>query len=125
MLVNILTNSFGGLESRYHLRNLVFGAIFGLCAWLLIDALESGAANPKPLSVIVTIKILIILNSLLYPYAKYFYDYLWGFLLGDRVYAYSLNPITIFFVLIMRYFCWCFAIVLAPIALLILYFKNS
>lgn len=122
--MSIMRNSFGGLTKEYYLRNIFIGSIFGICAWYLIDTLEKGSSNPKGLSTIITIKILIVLNSVLYPYSKFMYDSIWGVVLGDRVYAYSINPISIFFILIMRYLCWAFAIVLAPLGLIIIYLKN-
>lgn len=122
--MSIIRNSFGGLTKEYYFRNIFIGSLFGICAWLLIDVLEKGSDNPKEFTTIITIKALIVLNSLLYPYSKFMYDSIWGIVLGDRVYAHSINPISIVFILIMRYLCWAFAILLAPLGLIVIYLKN-
>lgn len=123
-MLNILKQSFGGLRKEYFFRNLVLGVLLGIGLWMLIDALEARSTSPKPLADILAMKVFIVISALLYPYAKFLYDYAWELILGDRIYAYSINIFTIWFMFIARLMCWFFAWALAPIGLIILYFKN-
>ena len=122
MFLDIVKNSFWGLRREYFLRNLLIGSIFGICLWFLFDKLLE--KNPKPLMDMLVLKSIIVLNTIFYPYAKFLYDYAWEFVLGNRTYIYSVNPITLYFKLVMRVLCWCFAIILVIPALPIIYFKN-
>ncbi|MFW2082896.1 hypothetical protein ACNPQK_18215 [Acinetobacter guillouiae] len=125
MIADIFSKTFGGLRKDYFIRNLIIGIVAAVLAWLMIDTLEARATTPKPFWNLVIIKGFFIFNGLLYPYAKYLYDYIWEVITGDAVYVYSINIITIWFKLIARLMCFFFAWVLAPVGLLILYFKNS
>ncbi|NLZ45991.1 MAG: hypothetical protein GX896_04800 [Clostridiales bacterium] len=125
MIGDILSRTFGGLKKDYFVRNLVIGLIFSAPIWVMIDALETRATNQKPFWDMFFIKAYFSLMGLLYPYAKFLYDYIWELIIGDTTYFYSINIITVWFKLFTRIMCWGFAWVLAPIGLLILYFKNS
>lgn len=116
--------TFGGLRREYYFRNLFIGIAFGVAIWLMMDALEARSSNPKSLQDLVIIKGFVVLNSVLYPYAKFLYDYLWQLIRGDNVYAYHLNLFSIWFILVARLMCWFFAWAIAPVGLLILYLKN-
>lgn len=124
IMLSLISMTFGGLRRDYFFRNLFIGSVFGVLTWLIIDMLEAKASVAKPLHEIVIMKGYVIFSSLLYPYAKFLYDYFWELLLGDRVYAYSINIFTVWFILVARLMCWFFAWALTPFGLIILYFKN-
>lgn len=123
-MLSLISMTLGGLRREYFFRNLLIGSVFGLFMWLIIDMLEAKASVPKSFHELVIMKGYIVCNSLLYPYAKFLYDCFWELLLGDRVYAYSINVFTVWFILVARLMCWFFAWILAPIGLIVLYFKN-
>lgn len=123
-MLSLISMTLGGLKRDYYLRNLLIGSFFGLLMWLIIDMLEAKASVPKALHEIVIMKGYVVFNSILYPYAKFLYDYFWELVLGNRIYAYSINVFTVWFILVARLMCWFFAWILAPLGLIILYFKN-
>lgn len=122
MFLDIIKSSFCGLRRDYFVRNLLIGSVFSICAWLLFDKLSE--KSPKPLMDMVVLKGIVVLNAVLYPYAKFLYDYIWDFFTGNNVYVYSINPITLYFKFVMRCMCWMFAIILSVLALPIIYLKN-
>ncbi|ABE53889.1 conserved hypothetical protein [Shewanella denitrificans OS217] len=67
---------------------------------------------------------LLIANTLLYPYSRFVYENVVGFILGRQVFF-----VNAIFMLVVKLFtmalCWCLAIFIAPIGLLYLYFRNS
>lgn len=122
MVLDIIKNSFWGLRREYFVRNLIIGGIFSICVWFIFDKLNE--KHPKSLLEIVTLQSIVVVNGLLYPYAKFLYDYIWEFFIGDSVYVYSVNPITLYLKFVMRCLCWMFAIILSVVALPIIYLKN-
>lgn len=125
MISDIFNRAFCGLRKHYFFRNLVIGLAFSVLMWLLINNFEAKATLQKPFWDIFFVKAFFLLSGLLYPYAKFLYDYIWEFIIGDATYIYSINIFTIWFKLIFRIMCWGFAWILAPIGLIILYFKNK
>ena len=97
MIGDILSRTFGGLKKDYFVRNLVIGLIFSALIWVMIDALETRATNQKPFWDMFFIKAYFSLMGLLYPYAKFLYDYIWELIIGDTTYFYSINIITVWF----------------------------
>lgn len=125
MISSIFKNSFLGLRKEYFIRNFVIGMIFSILVWVMIDTLEARATHHKPFWDIVFVKAFFVLNGFLYPYAKFLYDSFWDLLIGDKIYVHSINIFTIWFQLFTRVICWGFSWILAPIGLIILYFKNK
>ena len=73
-----------------------------------------------------TIKMVMIftINTLLYPYSRFVYESVVGFIMGNNVYW--VNAIFMLFVkLVTMSVCWSAAIFIAPIGLAYLYFHHS
>ncbi len=66
----------------------------------------------------------IVLNTLLYPYYRFVYERIVGFILGENVFL-----VNAIFMLIVKLFtmmiCWMFAVFVAPVGLAYLYYQNS
>lgn len=97
VLLDRVTIACGGLIKEYFLINLLIGCTFGIYSKFIFgNFLEK---KSKPLIDIFVLKAIIILNIIIYPYAKLLYRYTWNFMLGDKFHMYSLSPITIYFLI--------------------------
>jgi hypothetical protein len=112
---SLLRRTFGGLSARYYFREFFFGV---LIAALMFSSMTShGHSMPiKMLS-------LLIINTLLYPYSRFVYQGIAGFIMGENVFF--LNAL---FMLLMKIvtmmICWACSILIAPVGLAYLYFHN-
>ncbi|WP_256857306.1 hypothetical protein [Xanthomonas axonopodis] len=67
---------------------------------------------------------LLAVNTLLYPYSRFVYESIVGYIMGGNVFF--VNAILMLFVKLMTMaICWSFAIFIAPIGLLYLYVHHS
>ena len=68
--------------------------------------------------------ILTIINVFLYPYSRFVYENVVGFIMGENIFI-----INFFIMFIVKIFtmllCWSFAIFIAPVGLIYLYFYHS
>ena len=107
--------TFGGLSLRYYLRQLFFSAV--ILALMLFVVVQGG--NQIRMDQVV----LLLANGLLYPYSRFIYEEVVGFLLGDNVFF-----VNALFMLIVKLFtiilCWGFAIFIAPLGLAYLFFYH-
>lgn len=112
----VLVKTFGGLSRAYYLRQLLLGAIFP--AFIIFMVVSRG--NSMPFNMLA----LLVVNTLLYPYARFVYESTVGFVMGGNVFF--VNAFFMLFVkLITMMLCWSFAIFIAPIGLAWLYFHHS
>lgn len=113
----IIQKTFGGLSKAYFFRQLFFGLAMSA---LLIFVPISRADSSVPFFLI----LLAVLNALLYPYSRFVYESIVGFFMGDNVFF-----VNAIFMMCIKMFtmvlCWGFAIFIAPIGLLYLYFHHS
>lgn len=113
---DILRKTFGGLSTRYYVRHLFFGALF---AALMISGIINGN-KPVQASVIAFIAI----NTFLYPYSRFVYENVIGFVIGNNaIFVGALLMIIVKTITMML--CWSFAIFIAPIGLAYLYYHHS
>lgn len=111
-----LQNSFGGISSAYYFRQMFFGLLIAASAVFMVLLGPSG----MPTGLVVVIA----LNVLLYPYARFVYEGVVGFVIGDNVFF--VHPLLMLFVkLLTMGACFWFAIFLAPVGLLYFYIRNS
>ncbi|MDT4853125.1 hypothetical protein FQZ97_873790 [compost metagenome] len=112
---NLIRTTFGGLSMPYYLRQLFFGSLFlALVLWI---SLQSG--RPVQPGVIVFSVVL----TLLYPYSRFVYERVVGFVMGDNLFF--VNALVMLMAkLFTMMLCWVFAIFVAPIGLLYLYFHH-
>ena len=116
----VIAKTFGGLSRKYYFRQFFFGLIFSVLIFLML----SQSSHRVPISAIVSITLFIVINTFLYPYSRYVYESLVGFILGKNVFF--VNALLMLFVkLITMYLCWAFAVLIAPIGLAYLYYHHS
>lgn len=115
----VLAKTFGGLSKQYYFRQLLFGTIFfALIIFMTLNATSRGVSTNYELLC------LAVVNTLLYPYARFVYESIIGFVLGNNMLF-----VNALLVLVVKLFtmalCWSFAIVIAPIGLAYLYYYHS
>ena len=112
----IIKKTIGGLSAQYYIRQLFFGSLF---AALIIYVVINGG-KPIQFSMIA----LLAINTLLYPYSRFVYESVVGFIMGNNVFF--VNAILMIIVKIFTMLlCWSFAIFIAPIGLAYLYYRHS
>jgi hypothetical protein len=112
----IIQKTFGGLTKQYYFRQLFFGAIFSA---IIIFMTSRGNLPPM-----YGVWAFAIVCTLLYPYSRYVYESVVGFIMGENVFFTSA-----IFMMLIKYLtmslCWVFAIFIAPIGLAYLYFHHT
>ncbi|EBV3242502.1 hypothetical protein DOH76_23740 [Salmonella enterica subsp. enterica serovar Oranienburg] len=114
--MNFLRKTLGGLKGAYYFRHFVFGAIISFIFIYISrqnpNGLEYGSI------------IFFIINALLYPYARFVYEQLTGFIMGENVFF--VNAIVMLMAkIITMCVCWIFSIFIAPLGLAYLYYHHS
>lgn len=110
----IFDKTFGGLSREYYFREFVFGLIFaGMFLYLFFSkGITLGEI------------FMVVISQILYPYARFVYHSVMGFIFGNNMFL--VNALVMlalkFFMMLM---CWGFAIFIAPIGLLYLYYHHS
>ncbi len=113
----IIHKTFGGLSPQYYLRQFFFGLL--MCGFVVFVSSHEGN-SPLRLPMIA----MLVVNTLLYPYARFVYESIVGFIMGDNLFL--VNAVLMMFVKIMTMaMCWSFALFIAPIGLIYLYFHHS
>ena len=113
---NIIQNTFGGLTKQYYLRHLFFGSL--LPAMLIFTMfIGDGAFHYQALPILA-------INTLLYPYSRFVYESIVRFIVGDNVFFVNAT-LMLFTKTVTIILCWGFAIFVAPIGLIYLYYINN
>lgn len=115
-MANIFKKTLGGLKFSYYIRNLFFAIVFGgFMMWAHFVNFNEGS---YPFLGYLLICII------LYPYSKFVYDEIVGFIMGDNVFM-----INIIFAFIIKSFviltCLLFAPIVAPVGFIYLYFYHT
>ncbi|WP_307852691.1 hypothetical protein [Paraburkholderia aspalathi] len=112
----MLAKTFGGLSREYYFRQFIFGLIFP--AFFIFMATH----GTRPMTA--TMIFVLVVNTLLYPYSRFVYEGIVGFIMGENLFL-----VNAFFMLVVKALtmalCWCFAIFIAPVGLAYLYYRNS
>lgn len=112
----ILTKTLGGLSKSYYFRQFFFGLFF--LAFIMF--MSSRSTNGVSFGMVLVVAI----NTLLYPYARFVYESVVDFITGRNVFF--VNVLLMMFVkLLTMALCWGFAIFIAPVGLAYLYYHNS
>ena len=117
----IFKYTFGGLDNKYYFRQMFFSLV--MFSMFIAPLISSHFLDEFPAYKIEAI-ILDIINVILYPYSRFLYERIIGFLFDDNVLfipVIVLLPVK----LLTMFFCWGAAIIIAPISLVYLYFSNS
>lgn len=114
----VIAKTFGGLSPHYYFRQFLFGLIFPALTYFML----SRNTHHHPVSLMLIGMLLI--NTLLYPYSRFVYEGVVRFIMGQNVFW--VNAFLMLFVkMITMSLCWGFAIFIAPIGLVYLYFHHS
>ena len=114
--MDFFRKTLGGLNGGYYFRHFVFGA--------LISFLFISIARQNPNGVNVGSLTFCIANTMLYPYARFVYEKIVGFILGDNMFWVNAILMLVVKFLTMA-LCWVFAIFIAPIGLGYLYYYHT
>ena len=110
----VIEKSLGGLTLPYYLRHLCFALIFPLMLLAQVNH-QPGSGGMFLLAVVIT---------LLYPYARFLYERVWGFIMGDTKFMLGVLWVSLGKLATMMA-CWCLAVFLAPISLVYLYYLRE
>ena len=113
----VLRKTFGGLSAQYYIRNFLFGLIFPVLIYTAQTHSKTGVFTLGALFYCVV-------NSLLYPYARFVYESIMDYIFGNNVFfvnAILMLTVKVFTMAI----CWTMAVFIAPIGLAYLYFHHS
>ncbi len=115
---HIIRRSFGGLSIQYYFRHFLFGLIFpALFLWLMYS--QSGHISFR-----LSTTLFFIANAFLYPYARFVYESVVDFIMGDTVLITGII-FMLFAKSLSMLFCWAFSLLIAPIGLIWLYIYHS
>jgi hypothetical protein len=113
----VIQKTFGGLSTAYYLRQLFFGVLFALVIFFFFSRMPTTNSRTP-------LYLFLVVNVLLYPYSRFVYEGIVGFIMGDNVFV-----VSGFIWLLVKYFtmamCFAFAIFVAPVGLVYLYWHHS
>lgn len=105
--------TFGGLDSKYYFRHFIFGLL--LAAFVYLTTKENIKASEV---------LLLVSSTLLYPYSRFVYESIIGFIFGENTFI-----LPAWIVLILKFItimlCYSLAVYIAPLGLIYLYFYHS
>ena len=130
--MGILQKTFGGLDRAYYFRHLFFAIIFALifCAVQyssythIMDSNMTDSAKEAFKTSNYIMYAYIAISALLYPYARFVYESIVNFIMGDNVFFINILIAMIWKFFVMM-FLFCFAIFIAPIGLLYLWYYHN
>ncbi|MDD0910203.1 hypothetical protein LZ757_12080 (plasmid) [Xylella fastidiosa subsp. morus] len=112
----IIQKTFGGLSKPCYFRHFFFGLIF--VAIFVFISLK----NPNSFSI--SSAMLFAVNAFLYPYSRFVYEKVIGFIVGNNIFV--LPAVVMLFAKLMTMMvCFMFAIFIAPIGLAFLYYYHT
>ena len=120
---SVIQRSFGGLTASYYFRNLFFALLLFVPMMFLVWS-KTAQVKPGALGAAVGITIIYGISAALYPYSRFVYERVVGFILGDNIFS---VPAVIFLSvkLMTMVACYGLAIFIAPVGLIYLYLRNS
>lgn len=114
--MGFLRKTLGGLKASYYIRHFIFGVL--ISAFFIYISMQ----NPSGMKVVNVI--FFIINALLYPYARFVYEQIISFIMGENVFF--INAIVMLMAkVITMCLCWIFSIFIAPVGLIYLYYYHS
>lgn len=111
-----LAITFGGLTPSYYARQLFFGALFAI----FFIYMKSHTLHGIDFATVAVF----VVSTLLYPYSRFVYESVVGFIMGRNVFFVN-ALLMLFFKVITMFMCWFLAIFIAPLGLLYLYWHHS
>lgn len=115
----IIRKTFGGLSKDYLFRQFFFAILMGaLFMWVGWNGKDANLYQRIWLTAFTLV------CTLLYPYSRYVYESVVGFIMGDNVFF-----ANAFWMMAMKFFtmmvCFFFSYVIAPFGLIYLYYYHS
>ena len=112
----VIQKTLGGLSKQYYFRQFIFGLV--IAALIFFMSTQGGRSMP------IGMLLFTIVSTLLYPYSRFVYESIVGFVMGENVFF-----VNAIFMLATKFFtmamCWVFAIFVAPIGFAYLYYHHS
>ena len=112
----IIQKTLGGLSPQYYFRQFFFGIV--VAALIIFKSTQGGRSMP------IDMLLFTVVSTLLYPYSRFIYESVVGFIMGENVFF-----VNAIFMLVVKFvtmvMCWAFAIFVAPIGFAYLYFHHS
>ena len=105
----IIKKTFGGLSMSYYLRHLFFGAI--MAVFFIYMFYNLGRAS-------ILVALVFVVNALIYLYSRFVYESIVDFIFGNALFLLAIKIITMLI-------CFGFAMFIAPIGLIYLYYYHS
>lgn len=112
----VIQKTFGGLSPAYYFRHFVFGLVIG------VIAIYSLATDPEPVEF--GFIAYAVANTLLYPYSRFVYESVIGFIVGGNTFYFNAG-IMLFTKMLTIGICWALSIFIAPVGLAYLYYHHS
>ncbi|MFC0324055.1 hypothetical protein ACFFHT_10905 [Gallibacterium melopsittaci] len=118
--MSFIGKTFGGLSKAYYFRNLFFGSLLYILLEVTIFNANKGVIDHK--FILITLMLTGLL--LLYPYSRFVYESIVGYIFGDNVFF--VNILLMFSIKIMTIgLCFAFSWAIAPVGLIYLYFYHT
>lgn len=127
-----LRNTFGGLTKQYYFRQFLFGLTITTILMIFLYYMLEHQKNHSEhyiafgdVALLGQIKffLTILLNTILYPYARFVYESIVEFIMGDNILITNVI-IALPVKFITMSVCWLYAIFIAPLGLIFLYFYH-
>ena len=112
----VIAKTFGGLSKSYYFRQLFFGLLF-LALIIFTSSLTSQGVS-------FGLVFVASISTLLYPYSRFVYESVIGFITGGNVFFVKAS-LMMFVKLMTMAACWSGAVFIAPVGLAYLYYHHS
>lgn len=113
---SVIAKTFGGLSLQYYFRQFVFGLVFPAFIYFM----ASKGTNSIQIGMIV----LMLINTLLYPYSRFVYESIMNFIIGKNFFLVN-GLLMLVAKSITMLLCWSMALFVAPVGLAYLYYHHS
>jgi len=118
---DFFSKTLGGLTNEYYFRQFVFGLIITIA---MTYTIPQGDFLKLKIKDILFYIIFFTINTFLYPYSRYVYESIIDFVIGNNEFFVDSKIFMVIKILTM-FLCWMFAIFIAPLGLLYLYYVNN
>ena len=125
-MLKTIINLFRGFTPQYYFRQLFFGLIIGsiylYMMWSTIN--KDGVLSHSDIKDFTQMAIFAAASTLLYPYSRFAYEEIVGFLLGRNLFL--INSIIYLLAKVMTMIiCWALAIFIFPLGMLFIYYYQK
>lgn len=114
----IIAKTFGGLSKQYYFRQLFFGVLMAIV--IIWGSFHATGLTAQNIGMVIWVTIF----TLLYPYSRFVYESVVGFIMGDNVF-YGNAILMMAFKLMTMGICFAASVFIAPIGLVYLYYHHS